>query len=54
MGPVQGVSSSTLQSSYQVQRVAAAAVPKDKDYDGDVDKAGAVDKDKGNLINLLA
>jgi hypothetical protein len=27
---------------------------KDKDHDGDVDKPGTVDSDKGNHINLTA
>ena len=54
MSSIQGVASSTAASSLQLQKPAAPPVVKDKDQDGDVDKAGAADRDKGNHINTQA
>jgi hypothetical protein len=54
MSSIQGFSSATASTSFQPQKVTPPAVPKDKDHDGDVDKPGAVDKDKGNNVNLTA
>ena len=54
MSSIQGVSSAATTSPVQLQSIQAPAVARDKDHDGDVDKAGAVDNDKGNHINLTA
>jgi hypothetical protein len=54
MSSIQGVSPAVTSSSPQFQKPAAPAVARDKDHDGDVDKAGAIDNDKGNHINLTA
>jgi hypothetical protein len=54
MSAIQGVSSTTTPVPPQVQQPSTPPVRKDKDHDGDFDKAGAVDKDKGNIVNLQA
>ncbi len=54
MSSIQGVSSATAANSLQLQKPAAAPVAKDRDHHGDVDKAGPVDRDKGNNINVKA
>jgi hypothetical protein len=54
MSAIHGISSSVASSSLQAQRIAPPAVTKDKDHDGDIDKPGVVDKDKGNNVNLTA
>ncbi len=54
MSSISGLSSAPTQSYLPPQSFTAAAAPKDKDHDGDVDKAGAIDKDKGNNLNVTA
>jgi len=53
MSSISGLSSAPTQS-YLPPQSFTAATPKDKDHDGDVDKAGAIDKDKGNNLNVTA
>ncbi len=54
MSSIQGVSSATTASSLQLQKPATPPVAKDKDHDGDVDKAGTADRDKGHTLDLKA
>ncbi len=54
MGSIQAVTSSPTTSALQYQKPAQPAVPQGKDQDGDVDKAGAADRDKGNNLNVMA
>jgi hypothetical protein len=51
---IQGVSSATAPSPTQFQKLAQPPAVKDRDHDGDVDKPGVVDNDKGSHINLTA
>jgi hypothetical protein len=54
MSSIQGLSSATTPSPLQPQRLAPPPVAKDRDHDGDVDKPGVADNDKGSRINLTA
>jgi hypothetical protein len=54
MSSIQGISSATAPSPAQLQKLAPPPAVKDKDHDGDVDKPGAVDSDKGKYVNLTA
>jgi len=52
MSSIQGISSATSATALQIQKPAAQPARRDPDHDGDVDKAGAADRDKGNKIDL--
>jgi hypothetical protein len=54
MSSIQGVSSAHAPSPLQLQKLTPPPAVKDKDHDGDVDKPGVVDNDKGSRINLTA
>jgi len=54
MSSIQGVSSATTASFLQLQKPAAPPISKDKDRDGDVDRSGTADQDKGKHINVQA
>lgn len=52
MGSIQGISSRPPVSAPQLQKPAVPPAPRDRDQDGDVDRPGAIDRDKGNHLDI--
>ena len=52
MSSIQGVSSANSGLAVHAQKPVVQPAPKAQDSDGDVDKKGAVDRDKGNKIDV--
>jgi len=51
---IQGVSSASSSLPVQTPRPAVQPVAKVSDRDGDIDRAGSMDRDKGRLIDMQA
>lgn len=56
MSSIQGISPTVTTNLLQIQKqqLPAQAMSQAQDHDGDTDKAGGVDTDKGTVINLTA